>query len=283
MSDVTDLQRIEDQENSALTETVAPLSLSPRHKVPPWQPIAIRASMICIVVVLWWVLAVSHVIPVAILATPSAVVRAAQVSSGSIVSQVGSTVVEIALALVIAWIGGIILGLLFGTFRRMRPLVGLARSAYAVPVVILYPIFTVWFGYGMASKVVFGAFAGLIPMLLMSAAAVSTVNPKLIQVLVTLGASRRTLLRSVMFPASLPGILGALRLSGSLVFVSVIVGQMLVSTSGLGYWIANAAGSYNTPDLYLGICSVVILAIVFHAFIGGIQKLCLSHRIQNVL
>jgi NitT/TauT family transport system permease protein len=186
----------------------------------------------------------------------------------------------VAIALGIAWGGGLVLGVLLGSIRPLWPLLGLARSAYAVPIVIIYPIMTVWFGFGPMSKVIFGAFAGLIPMLLMSASAATTVDPRVTLLFHSLGSSRITAMRKGIIPAILPGIVGALRLSGSLCFVSVIVGEMLVSTRGLGYFIAESANNYNTPAVYLGICCVITLAILLHALIGLIQKSSLRYGMR---
>lgn len=234
--------------------------------------LAVRFSLLVLAVFLWWVFAETHIIPAAILPAPTAVIKAAQHSGRQIWHQIGGTVVEAIMALAIAWVGGLILGVILGGIKALRPLLGLARSAYAVPVVIIYPIMTVWLGYGASSKVVFGALAGLIPMILMSAAAVMTVDTKVNTVFRSMGSSRGELLRKGILPASVPGIVGALRLSGSLAFVSVIVGEMLVSTHGLGYFIANSADTFNTPAVYLGICCVIALAIILHTLLGLIEK-----------
>lgn len=236
------------------------------------QVMAVRVGLIVFVVLLWWILASVAGIPSSILASPAAVIDAARTSGGEVIRQIGGTAIEVGIALGIAWVGGVVLGVTLGSIRSLQPLLGLARSAYAIPIVIIYPIMTVWFGYGAMSKVVFGAFAGLIPMVLMSASAVTTVDPRVTLLFHSIGSSRATTMRKGIIPAILPGIVGALRLSGSLCFVSVVVGEMLVSTRGLGYFIEESAGTYNTPAVYLGISCVIALAILLHGLIGLVQK-----------
>ena len=245
------------------------------------QLIAVRVGLVVFVILLWWVLASFAGISSVILASPGAVIDAARTSGHEVIPQIGSTATEVGIALGIAWGAGLVLGVTLGSIRPLWPLLGLARSAYAIPIVIIYPIMTVWFGYGAMSKVIFGAFAGLIPMLLMSASAVATVDPRVTLLFHSLGSSRIATMRKGIVPAILPGIVGALRLSGSLCFVSVIVGEMLVSTRGLGYFIAQSADTYDTPSVYLGICCVIILAILLHALIGLVQKSSLRYGMRN--
>lgn len=236
------------------------------------QMMAVRVSLLVLALLLWWAFAATHAIPSAILPSPAAVVQAAGKSGHTVLQEIGGTLLEAAMALGISWLGGLLLGVLLGGMKPLRPLLGLGRAAYAVPIVIIYPIMTVWFGYGALSKVVFGALAGLVPMMLMSASAVMTVDPKINRLFQSMGSSRAELLRKGILPASVPGVVGALRLSGSLAFVSVIVGEMLVSTHGLGYFIANSAQTFDTPAVYLGICCVIGLAIVLHSLLGLIEK-----------
>lgn len=220
------------------------------------------------VVVLWWGLSAAGFIPAAILASPSAVARVFGTTAGVILHQAASTAMETGAALGIAWIGGLVVGAALATVRALFPFLGLARSAYAVPFVILYPILTVWFGFGSSSKIAFGAFAGIVPMILITAAAVRTVDPKILLLFKSVGASRAQTVVGAMLPASVPGIVGALRLSGSLCLVSVVVGEMLVSTHGLGYLIANSASLFDTPSVYVGICCVIVLAVLLHAMLS---------------
>lgn len=224
-----------------------------------------------VVVLLWWGIASSGFFPEEVLASPESVVKAAQDSGGAVLGQVGTTAIELSISLGIAWMGGAAIGTTFGAVRSLRPLVGLARTAYAVPVVIIYPILTVWFGFGSSSKVVFGSFAGIIPMTLMSASAIMTVDPKIRILFRAMGAGRTTLAGKGLLPASLPGVLGAMRISGSLCLVSVVVGEMLVAEHGIGYVIANAANQFDTPLLYLGLCCVAGLAIVMYSIIRVLE------------
>jgi len=236
--------------------------------------IATPAGTVVGALLLWWVLSASGAFAPSVLASPSAVWTAAGISGGQVVGELGTTVIEVLLAIAISWFGGLAFGMLLGGIGRLKPLLGLMRTAYAVPLIAIYPILTVWFGYALESKVIFGAFAGIIPMTLMSASAVMTVDSSIYRLFRGLGASWFTTIWKGVLPATLPGIAGSLRLSGSLALVGVIASELLGSTQGLGYWISNSAQTFDTPDLYLGAVFVVALAIVLQMVIRFIEIAC---------
>ena len=231
------------------------------------KTIAIRGGAVLVIIGLWWIIAATHFFNPLILATPSAVVQAARDTHSQVLQALGVTLREVLVAIGIAWLGGLLFGTLFGLVRLLYPFLGLARAAFAMPIIIVYPIFTVWFGFGSSSKIVFGAFAGLVPMVLMTATAMGTVAPNIFVLMRSMGASRRETIVKGVLPASLPGVLGALRLSGSLALVGVIVGEMLSSQAGIGYFIANAGTGFQTPDVYLGIIAVIALALLFQVLL----------------
>ena len=78
--------------------------------------------------------------------------------------------------------------------------------------------------------------------------------------------------RRAVLPAALPGVISAMRLSGSLGLVSVVVGEMLLSGNGIGYWIANAGAQFEGPSLYEGIIVVLIFAVLMNSFVGFLER-----------
>jgi NitT/TauT family transport system permease protein len=230
-----------------------------------------RFGIFVLVLVAWWVIAELKLFDRSIVATPSSVIRALGNQWSTLAPQLVTTVVEIVSALAIGWGLGLALGCLLGGVRRLWPLLGFVRAAYAFPLIIIFPILTVWFGYGSLGKILFGALACIVPMTLMTASAVMTVDRTIIVLLRSMGASRPQLAYKGIIPASMSGVIGALRLSGSFALVSVVVGEMLVSTHGLGSWIANSAELFETPNVYLGICIVVVMAAILQGVIVLIE------------
>jgi len=182
---------------------------------------------------------------------------------------------EIAAAYAIACGGGILLGQLVGASSvARRTLLPVLRSAYAVPLVVLYPVMMVWFGLGSQSKIAFASIYAFIPTMLTAVAGVAAVSPALVETARAFGATRAQQILHIALPASLPSIVAALRLGGTLVIVGVIVAQMLGAADGLGYLITRYRTLLNSPGVYAGI--VLVLAIT------GLHELLLRRLERKV-
>lgn len=186
-----------------------------------------------------------------------------------------TTFVEILVSYVIVCGGGILLGQLIGASpAARRMLLPMLRSAYAVPLVVLYPVMMVWFGLGSESKIAFASIYAFIPTLLTAVAGVTALSPALAETARAFGATRAQQILYVSLPASLPSIVAALRLGGALVIVGVIVAQMLGAADGLGYLITRHRTLLNSPGVYAGI--VLVLGIT------GMHEILLRRLEQQV-
>ena len=185
------------------------------------------------------------------------------------------TVVEILISYVIACGGGVALGMLIASSPAARRVtLPILRSAYAVPMVVLYPVMLVWFGLGMGSKIGFAVIFALVPTLLTTVAGVAALSPHLVETARAFGANRWQRILYVQIPASLPALVAALRLGGALVIVAVTVAEMLGSFEGLGFLITRHRTLLNSPGVYGGIILVL--------FITGAHELVLRHLEQRV-
>ena len=126
------------------------------------------------------------------------------------------TLYEVALAMVIACVGGIAAGALVGGVARLRDLMlPVFSSLYAVPIVILYPVFTAWFGIGPESKIAFAGIYAFFPVMLSTAAGIRTIDPQYILAARSMGATLTQQITRVIIPASLPTVFAGLRLGGA--------------------------------------------------------------------
>jgi NitT/TauT family transport system permease protein/taurine transport system permease protein len=182
---------------------------------------------------------------------------------------------EIAVSYVIVCGGGILLGQLVGssaTARRM--LLPVLRSAYAVPLVVLYPVMMVWFGLGSESKIAFASIYAFIPTLL----TVAALSPALGETARAFGATRLQQILYVSLPASLPSLVAALRLGGALVIVGVIVAQMLGAADGLGFLITRHRTLLNSPGVYAGIVLVLGITGLHEIALRGLERKVAAYR-----
>ncbi len=133
------------------------------------------------------------------------------------------TLYEVAISMAFACGGGILLGAVVGSLPRPRILImPMVSSLYAVPLVILYPVFTVWLGIGSESKIAFASIYGFLPTMLATAAGIQTIDPQLLLAARSMGATLSQRLVRVIIPAAIPTVLSGLRVGGALVIVDFL-------------------------------------------------------------
>jgi len=148
----------------------------------------------------------------------------------------------------------------------------MVSSLYAVPLVILYPVFTVWLGIGPESKIAFAAIYGFLPTMLSTAAGIQTIDPQLLLAARSMGATLTQRVVRVIIPAAIPTVLSGLRIGGALVIVGVVVCEMLVSSAGIGFLISRYRTLLDSAHVFAGVLLVLVMAMVFNAIVKWIER-----------
>jgi NitT/TauT family transport system permease protein len=247
------------------------------------SPALVRRLLLVLVLVAWEALPRLGLVPPVIVAPLSATVMAAIHDAGTFADALGATCTAIVLALLIAYGGGGVCGLILSTIRPLRlTVLPLIASIYAVPFIVIYPMLTAWMGIGPQSQIWFAGMYGFFPMVLATAAGSDLVNMTHVLAARSMGASRMQILLHIVIPSTLPAITSGLRLAGALVAIGVVAAEMLTSTSGIGFLITQNRTMFRTPDVYLGIFLVLIIAGVLDRGIGAIEKM-ISRRMGRRL
>lgn len=227
------------------------------------SPTRVRAAQLTLAVGIltaWELLPRLGVIPKLFVPSLSEALGALYEYRAEYLAHLPATVVEILVSYAIACGGGVTLGMLIASSPRARRMaLPVLRSAYAVPMVVLYPVMMVWFGLGMGSKVGFATIFAFVPTLLTTVAGVASLSPNLLETARAFGASRWQRILYVQVPASLPTLVAALRLGGALVIVGVTVAEMLGAVEGLGFLITRHRTLLNSPGVYGGIILVLVI------------------------
>ena len=145
-------------------------------------------------------------------------------------------------------------------------------SLYAVPIVILYPIFTAWFGIGSQSKIIFAGVYGFFPVMLSTAAGIRTIDAQLLLAARSMGATLPQQITRVIIPASIPTVLTGLRLGGALTIIGVVVSEMLISSAGIGYLVTRYRTILDSPHVFGAIVVILLLSILFDTFARAIER-----------
>lgn len=181
------------------------------------------------------------------------------------------TLGEMAAALAIAIVGGLIIGF-WGARTRLRALVlePLMVWSYLVPFILFYPLILLWLGFGSESKIGYAAISAIFPIAFNALRAFSTVEEKYIRMGRAFGASRRQLDLGIKFRAGLPMAAAGVRLGIATGVVTVITAEILASSQGLGYLIRRYSESFVAAKTY-AIIIIVILVVALIYFV--IQRL----------
>jgi NitT/TauT family transport system permease protein/taurine transport system permease protein len=192
------------------------------------------------------------------------------------------TIYEVAFAMLIACGAGILVGAVVGGMALLRDLLlPVFSSLYAVPIVILYPIFTAWFGIGSESKIAFAGIYGFFPVMLSTAAGIRTIDAQYLLAARSMGASLPQQITRVIIPASIPTVLTGLRLGGALTIIGVVVSEMLTSSAGIGYLVTRYRTILDSPHVFAAIITILLLSIVFDLAARAVERRTMVWRMAG--
>jgi NitT/TauT family transport system permease protein len=178
---------------------------------------------------------------------------------------------------VLAFLLGTGAGLVVGMWLALSPLAAAIldpyiKAANSMPRVILAPIFAVWFGLGIASKVALGFTLVFFIVFFNVYQGVKEVSPTVLANARMLGASRNQLLRHVYLPSATSWVFSSLHTSVGLAFVGAVVGEYLGSSRGVGYLILQAEGSFDINTVMAGILVLTAFALVLDWAVGRVER-----------
>ena len=180
--------------------------------------------------------------------------------SGWLLSELKDTMIELLLGYLLAVVTGLMTGFILGMNRFLREVAEpFVLNIYAIPKVTLFPIFLFMFGLGMESKVAFGFFHGVFPIIILTMGAIKDIKGIYLKLGRSLRLNPLQMYKEIVFPSTLPSVMTGLRLGFNLAFIGVILGEMAASKSGLGYALMKSEGSFYMEKI---ICIVVVLAVI---------------------
>ncbi len=195
------------------------------------------------------------------------------VVNGDIYQHLWVTLLETVLAFGI----GTGLGLACGLWLALSPMAAAIADPYikalnSMPRVILAPIFAVWFGLGIASKVALGVTLVFFIVFFNVYQGVKEVSPVVLANARMLGASQKQLLRHVYLPSATSWVFSSLHTSVGLAFVGAVVGEYLGSSRGVGYLILQAEGAFDINTVMAGIGVLTVFALLLDGAVGRVEK-----------
>jgi NitT/TauT family transport system permease protein/taurine transport system permease protein len=236
-------------------------------------PTAMRRGILVAALALWELVPKTGLLPELFLPSLSSTLAVLWKDAGIYGHALWVTLYEIALAMVIACGGGILAGAAVGGLARLRKLLlPVVSSLYAVPIVILYPVFTAWFGVGSESKIAFAGIYAFFPVMLSTAAGIQTIDPQFLLAARSMGATLPQQIARVIIPASLPTVFAGLRLGGALAIIGVVVSEMLTAAAGIGYLVTLNRTILDSPRVFAAILLILLLSIAYYLASRAIER-----------
>lgn len=183
------------------------------------------------------------------------------------------TAIETIGGFLIALVGGIAVGVVLGKVpwieRSLRPMI---VASQVVPKVALIPLFVIWFGFGMTSKVIMSAMLAFFPIMLNVQLGVRSVEPGQREVMRSLNATRWQTFRNLELKSTMPYVFAGMEVGIVFAIIGTIVGEYLGGSEGLGYLVVVTLNELNAPELFAVIILLSLLGLLLYFFVNSLKR-----------
>lgn len=199
--------------------------------------------------------------------------------SGLLLKHLGLSLSRLCVGAAIGVSIGISVGVLIGLFSIVRSgLVPVVAAIFPIPKIALLPLFVIWFGIGEGSKYALIAFGTFTPTVVATYGAVDNVDRTLIRMGQSFGLSWWSIIRKIVLPGAMPGILSGLRISLAIAIILLVAAEMLGAEYGIGAYILEAGSLYDLERLFAGVVILSLLGVLVSACIALIERRLLGWR-----
>ena len=200
-------------------------------------------------------------------------------ASGVLAEHIGASLARLFGGFALGMTTGVGFGLMIGLFSIFRsPGVAVVSALFPIPKIALLPLFILWFGIGEGSKVATIAFGTFFPTVVATYGAVDNVDRTLVRMGRSFDLSAFDIVRKIILPGALPGILSGLRIASSIGIVLLIAAEMIGANRGIGALVLQAGNLMQTDQLLAGVVLLSILGLTIAGVIGAIERRLLAWR-----
>lgn len=239
-------------------------------------------ATVLVLVILWELAARLGQVPRYILPAPSGIVVRFYQLHGVIVGESLHTLQATLLGFALSLVIGVPLGMALVSSRAFnRAVYPLLIGSQVVPKVAVAPVFLVWFGFGLLSKVMITFLIAFFPILISAVVGLQSTEVEKLYVARAAGASELQLFRLVRLPHALPYIFGGMKVSITLAVVGALVGEFVAAENGIGRVLLSASGNMDTDLLFAGILALVIMGVALFVAMEALERLLLPWHISQ--
>jgi len=200
--------------------------------------------------------------------------------SGLLFAHLTPSLIRLAVGSALGVGAGIAVGVLIGLFSLVRAgLVPLVAAIFPIPKIALLPLFVIWFGIDEGSKYALIALGTFTPTVVATYGAVDNVDRTLIRMGQSFGLTWASVVRKIVLPGAMPGILSGLRISLAIGIILLVAAEMLGAEYGVGAYILQAGSLYDLERLFAGVVILSVLGVLTSTAIGLVERRVLRWRV----
>lgn len=235
-----------------------------------WRPAAVLLALFAV----WWFVAWRELVPAYLVPSPGAVAETMAAEWPMLLEHTWVTTLETIVGFVLAAVIGVAAAVLLVYSRTAeKSLYPLILFAQVIPKIAIAPILVVWFGFGMTPKIVLAVLIAFFPVVVSAVAGLRSVDPELLEMSATMGASRWKTFRKIRFPGALPQLMSGLKVAVTLAVVGAVVGEFVGADRGLGYVLLLASGNLDAPLLFADLILMSLIGVVLFVLVEVLERL----------
>lgn len=230
--------------------------------------------------VLLWELAVYlNNTPRWMLPAPSDIARSFRDDWSMLLMHTRVTLTEVLIGFGIAVAAGLLTGVAIDSSRIIeRALYPLLIASQTIPMVVLAPLFLIWFGYGLLPKVLITALVAYFPLAVNTVDGLKSTDRELLKLMVSMGASKWQIFRLAKVPSALPLIFSGARISVAVSVIGAVFGEFVGARAGLGYLMDRSAPQFETPRVFACIVILAVMGVSLFLIVSLIERIALPWR-----
>jgi NitT/TauT family transport system permease protein len=235
-----------------------------------WRPVTVLLGLFAV----WWFVAWRELVPAYLVPAPGAVAETMVADWPMLLEHTWVTTLETIVGFVLAAVIGVATAVLLVYSRTAeKSLYPLILFAQVIPKIAIAPILVVWFGFGMTPKIVLAVLIAFFPVVVSAVAGLRSVDPELLEMSATMGASRWKTFRKIRFPGALPQLMSGLKVAVTLAVVGAVVGEFVGADRGLGYVLLLASGNLDAPLLFADLILMSLIGVVLFVLVEVLERL----------
>jgi len=211
----------------------------------------------------------------AYVAKPSTVLMAFPhvITDPAFLKATGITLAAVAEGLAVALVVGTVIGLLMGRSPMMeRAIRHYVNGFYAIPMIVVLPLFSLWFGYSGATRIATIIFAAIFSIILNVSDGARSVPREYMEVARSFRSNRLSMLTGIVLPSSMPYLLAGIRLAAGRALIGAVVAEFFLSVGGVGYYILYNSRSYHHSEAFVGVLLLAGFGVGFELLVAWVTQ-----------